>query len=48
MLCYFSPLVVLQGNAKVIGKNVDKTKMEVKARMENFLTKAFQKFHIII
>jgi len=32
----------------VIGRNVDKTKMEVIAGVENFLTKAFQKFHIII
>jgi hypothetical protein len=30
MLCYFPPLVVLQGNAKVFGKDVDKTKVEVR------------------
>jgi ABC-type Zn2+ transport system substrate-binding protein/surface adhesin len=41
-------LVVLQGNVRVFGKNVDKTKMEVKDEMENFMNKAFQKFHIAI
>jgi hypothetical protein len=48
MLCYFPPLVILQGNAKMFGKNVDKTKVEVKDGVEHFLNKAFQKFHIII
>jgi hypothetical protein len=42
------PLVVLQGKVRVFGKNVDKTKMEIKAKVENFLGKAFQKFHIAI
>jgi hypothetical protein len=47
MLCYFPPLVVLQGNARVFRRNVDKTKVEVKARMESFLmTKAFERFHV--
>jgi len=32
----------------MFGKNVNKTKMEVKARMEIFLSKTFQKFHIVI
>jgi len=41
-------LVVLQGNVRVFGKNVDKTKMEVKDEVENFMSKAFQKFHIAI
>jgi hypothetical protein len=48
MLCYFPPLVVLEGNARVFGKNVNKTRMEVRARVENFMSKTFQKFHIII
>jgi hypothetical protein len=29
-------------------KNVDKTKVEIKVGVENFLNKAFQKFHIAI
>jgi hypothetical protein len=32
----------------VFGKNVDKTKVEVKDGVENFFNKAFQKFHIAI
>jgi hypothetical protein len=48
VLCYFPPLVVLERNARVFGKNVNNTKMEVRARMENFLNKTFQKFHIVI
>jgi hypothetical protein len=32
----------------MIGKNVDKTKVEIKVAMENFLNEAFQKFHIAI
>ncbi len=48
VLCYFPPLIVLQGNVRVFGKNVEKTKVEVKAGVEIFLSKAFQKFHITI
>jgi hypothetical protein len=32
----------------MFGKNVDKTKMEIKVEVVNFLSKAFQKFHIAI
>jgi hypothetical protein len=32
----------------VFGKNVNKTKVEVGARVENFLAVTFQKFHIAI
>jgi hypothetical protein len=48
VLCYFPPLIVLQGNVRVFGKNVEKTKVEIKAGVEIFLSKAFQKFHITI
>ncbi len=48
MLCYFPPLTILHGNARVFGKNVDKTKVEVRAKVENFLNEAFKKFHIAI
>jgi hypothetical protein len=44
VLCYFSCLVVLEGNVRVFGKNVDKTKVELRARVENFLATTFQKF----
>jgi hypothetical protein len=48
VLCYFPPPIVLQGNARVFGKYVDKTKVEIRTRVENFLSKAFQNFHIAI
>jgi hypothetical protein len=48
VLCYFPPSIILQGNAKMFGKKVDKTKVEVKAGIKNYLSKAFQKFHIAI
>jgi len=48
VLYYFPPLAILQGNVKMFGKNVDKTKVEVKATMNFFFSKAFQKFHIAI
>jgi hypothetical protein len=41
-------LVVLEGNARVFGKNVDKKEVEVRIGVEIFLSKTFQKFHIII
>jgi hypothetical protein len=48
VLCYFPPLAILRSNAKVFGKIVNKTKVEVRARVENFPIKAFQTFHITI
>ncbi len=46
VLCYFPPLTVLQGYAKVFGRNVDKAKMEVKIGVEDFLVKAFEKNYV--
>jgi hypothetical protein len=37
VLCYFSPSIVLKGNARVFGRNVDKAKVEVRVGMEDFL-----------
>jgi hypothetical protein len=48
VLCYLPPSVILQGNVRVFGKNVDKIKVEVRVKVENFFNKAFQKFQIII
>jgi hypothetical protein len=33
VLCYFSPLAILQGNVGMFGKNVNKTKVEVEWRI---------------
>ncbi len=48
VLCYFPPLVIQQGNVKVFGRNVEKAKVEVKVRVEDFFAKAFEKFHVTI
>jgi len=48
VLCHFPRSTILQGNVRVFGKNVDKTKVEVGARVENFLATTFQKFYIVI
>jgi hypothetical protein len=48
VLCYFPPSVTQQGNARVFGRNVEKAKVEVKVRVEDFFVKAFEKFHITI
>ncbi len=48
MLCYFPPSAILQGNAKVFGRNVDRAKVEVRVGAEIFLSKAFEKFNVTI
>ncbi len=48
VLCYFPPLAILQRNVRIFRRNVDKAKMEVRARMEDFLVKAFEKFYVEI
>jgi len=40
VLCDFPPLAILQGNVRVFGRNVDKSKVEVKAEVEDVLGKA--------
>ncbi len=47
-LCYFLHFVVWEGNAWVFRKNINKRKMEVLARVEHFLLKAFNYFYIAI
>jgi len=44
VLCYFPPSVILQGNARVFERNVDKAKVEVRIGVEDILAKAFQNF----
>jgi hypothetical protein len=48
MLCYFPPLVILQGNVRVFGRNVDRAKVEVRIGVEIFLSKIFEKFNVTI
>jgi len=48
VLCYFPQYVILQDNVRVFGRNIDKSKIEVKVGVEHFLVNAFQKFYIII
>ncbi len=48
VFCYFPPSVVLQRYARMFGRNVDKAKMEVITKMEDFHVKAFEKFYTAI
>jgi hypothetical protein len=36
VLCYFSPLAISQGIARVFGRNVDKAKVEVRVGVQIF------------
>jgi hypothetical protein len=44
VLCYFLPSILLQGNVRVFGKSVNKTKVEVRIEVENFLRRHFKSF----
>jgi hypothetical protein len=41
-------MAIVQRNARMFGRIVDKAKVEVKVRVEDFLVKAFEKFYITI
>jgi hypothetical protein len=46
VLCYFLQNVVLQGKQRVRGRNIDSTTVEVRAKVQYFLSHAFKKFYI--
>jgi hypothetical protein len=48
MLCYFPHCVVLQGNVRVFGRNIDQNKMKARTRVKNFLATTFKKFYVVI
>ncbi len=48
VLCYVPQCVVLQRNARVFEKNIDKSKVEVRDGIEHFLSKDLKKFYIVI
>jgi hypothetical protein len=48
VLCYYPQTIVLQRNVRVFGRNIDKSKVEVKIGVKHFLIHAFEKFYIII
>ncbi len=48
VLYYFPQFAILQGNAQVFGRNIDKSKVEVRARVKHFLVHAFEMFYIPI
>ncbi len=48
VLCYFQQCATLQGNARMFGINIDSMKVEVRARVEHFLSMAFENFYIRI
>jgi hypothetical protein len=44
VLCCFPPLVALQGDARLFGRNVDKAKVEVRIEWNIFLRKHLKFF----
>ncbi len=48
VLCYIAHFPIQNGNERIFGKNIDKRKVEVKARIKNFLSNAFNCFYIAI
>jgi hypothetical protein len=46
MLCYFPKCDILQNNLHVKGSNIDISKLEVRARVQHFLSWAFKKHYI--
>jgi hypothetical protein len=48
VLRFYLQFVVLQGNAQVFGKNINKIKVEMRIRVKHFLVHAFEKFYIAI
>jgi len=48
VLCYVPQCVVLQGNAQVFGRNINKSKVEVRTGIKHFLSNVFLKFYIVI
>jgi hypothetical protein len=46
--CYFLQIIILQGNAQMFGRNIDKNKVKVRARVKHFFAHAFENFYIII
>jgi hypothetical protein len=48
VLCYFQQCAALQGNVRMFGINIDSMKVEVRARMEHFLSMAFENSYIRI
>ncbi len=47
-ICYFPQFSILQGNARMFGKNIDSNKVKVKAGMKHFFACAFENFYIAI
>jgi len=48
VLYYFPQFAILQGNARVFGINIDKSKVEMRTRVKHFLAHAFEMFYITI
>jgi hypothetical protein len=48
VLCYFPPSSVPKRNVRKFGRNVDKAKVEVKTKVEDFLVKENEKIYVTI
>ncbi len=48
VLCYVPRCAVLQGTARVFGRNIDKSKVEVRVGVEQFLSNVLKELYIAI
>ncbi len=48
VLCYFPKCAFLQRDQQKIGKNLDVSKLEIRAGVQDFLSRTFEHFKIVI
>ncbi len=48
VLCYVPQCAILQGNAWMFRRNIDISKVEVKAKVKHFLSNFLKRFYVII
>jgi hypothetical protein len=47
VLCYFPKCAFLQRDQQKIGKNLDVSKLEIRARIQDFLSRTFEHFTLL-
>ncbi len=48
VFCYFPKYALLQGDQQKTKKNLNVFRLEIRVKVEDFLTQAFEHFHIVI
>jgi hypothetical protein len=48
VLCYFPKCAIFQGDQRKTRKNLNVSKLEIRARVQDFLARAFEHFYIVI